>query len=96
MRNLPQKEIKSLDEISEPNVYYFVVDDWGNRLNAYGKDKHVLIEYDSRENEYIVHYQLFRHQLYGFETKGGWVRTWKTFSGARRFVIKNYSKYFEV
>lgn len=75
--------IDSFDEIREPDIRYFLKD----------TGKWVAIEVEDN-GEFSIRFELWKRQLYGFVTHGNWVKTWKTFNGAKRYINREFSHHF--
>lgn len=83
-----EQDIVTLDEITEPYVQYFFVDETGKRT---GKWVGVLDSWF--DDEYVVFRNIYSFQLNICESKANRARKWKTVSGAIRFIKYKYKDY---
>lgn len=85
-----EKEIKSLDEVEQHSIKYWLLDENGERT---GKWVWIEINHEYGEIYYTLQRKIYRSQLYDFEVSGNYVRTWKTLNGAICFAKKTYSNW---
>lgn len=85
-----EKEIRSLNEIKDHSIKYWLLDENGKRT-----DKWVWVEINHEDGEtyYTLQRKIYRHQIYDFEVSGNFVRSWKTLGGAIRFAKKEYRQW---
>lgn len=88
MRFDTEQDIATLDEVTEPYVQYFFVDNDGKRT---GKWVGILDSWF--DDQYIVLREIYSFQLSIVESKRNRARKWKTVSGAIRFIKHKYKDY---
>ncbi len=78
--------ITNPEDIKEPNVKYYLCNEHGNPT-----DKWIDIQRRNYgiHDEYSLNYKFHNHQMFNFVTTGDYVKTWKTFNGAKRYALKN-------
>lgn len=89
--SFPRKTITSLADIEEADIVYRI-----KPTDKFDKPEYCefCIELQS-DGLYHLIYSVWNRQLWGFATKGNWVREWKTLAGCKRYILKKFDEYFQ-